>query len=117
MMVGLYQAYQRGQTHFQVGDNNNLFDYTYVGNLAQAHLLAADRLVDPTTPDSASIESAPTYATLVGARSPDGGGEKEGATDTMGDSEGVWDGVGIFGGDTDGADGQGGWIHAVSGGV
>ena len=65
MMVGLYQAYQRGQTHFQVGDNNNLFDYTYVGNLAQAHLIAADKLVDPTTPDSASIESASTDATLV----------------------------------------------------
>ncbi|KAH7913385.1 3-beta hydroxysteroid dehydrogenase/isomerase family-domain-containing protein, partial [Hygrophoropsis aurantiaca] len=47
MMVGLYQAYQRGQTHFQVGDNNNLFDYTYVGNLARAHLIAADKLVPP----------------------------------------------------------------------
>ncbi|KAH0832331.1 3-beta hydroxysteroid dehydrogenase/isomerase family-domain-containing protein [Lanmaoa asiatica] len=65
MMVGLYQAYQRGQTHFQVGDNNNLFDYTYVGNLAQAHLLAADKLVDPTPSDSASIDSASSDATLV----------------------------------------------------
>ena len=65
MMVGLYQAYQRGQTHFQVGDNNNLFDYTYVGNLAQAHLLAADKLVDPTTSDGASIHSASSDATLV----------------------------------------------------
>ncbi|KAI6144754.1 3-beta hydroxysteroid dehydrogenase/isomerase family-domain-containing protein [Pisolithus tinctorius] len=47
MMAGLYQAYQRGQTHIQIGDNNNLFDYTYVGNIAQAHLLAADKLVPP----------------------------------------------------------------------
>jgi hypothetical protein len=65
MMVGLYQAYQRGQTHFQIGDNNNLFDYTYVGNVAQAHLLAADRLVDPTSSDSASTDSASSDATLV----------------------------------------------------
>ncbi|KAG1732066.1 hypothetical protein EDB19DRAFT_1929254 [Suillus lakei] len=52
MMVGLYQAYQRGQTHFQVGDNNNLFDYTYVGNLAKAHLIAADKLSSPPLPTS-----------------------------------------------------------------
>lgn len=52
MMVGLYQAYQRGQTHFQVGDNNNLFDYTYVGNLAKAHLIAADKLSSPSLPTS-----------------------------------------------------------------
>ncbi|KAG1766303.1 C-3 sterol dehydrogenase [Suillus occidentalis] len=47
MMVGLYQAYQHGQTHFQVGDNNSLFDYTYVGNLIKAHLIAADKLSSP----------------------------------------------------------------------
>ncbi|KIJ61120.1 hypothetical protein HYDPIDRAFT_31627 [Hydnomerulius pinastri MD-312] len=67
MMVGLFQAYQRGQTHFQVGDNNNLFDYTYVGNLAQAHLLAADKLVPPptTASDAASIKTDSSEATLV----------------------------------------------------
>ncbi|KAF8134019.1 3-beta hydroxysteroid dehydrogenase/isomerase family-domain-containing protein [Boletus edulis] len=65
MMVGLYQVYQRGQTHFQVGGNNNLFDYTYVGNIAQAHLLAAEKLVDSTSSDSTSITSASTDATLV----------------------------------------------------
>lgn len=64
-MPGLYQAYKRGQTHFQVGDNNNLFDYTYVGNLAQAHLLAADKLVDPTSSDGASTDSISTDTTLV----------------------------------------------------
>ncbi|KAF8840601.1 3-beta hydroxysteroid dehydrogenase/isomerase [Paxillus ammoniavirescens] len=64
MMVGLYQAYQRGQTHFQVGDNNNLFDYTYVGNLAQAHLLAADKLVPPsdTKPVDPELRSSLGYA-------------------------------------------------------
>ncbi|KAG9315500.1 3-beta hydroxysteroid dehydrogenase/isomerase family-domain-containing protein [Chiua virens] len=67
MMVGLYQVYKRGQTHFQIGDNDNLFDYTYVGNIAQAHLLAADKLVDPTAPDNVSTDSLSTDATLVDA--------------------------------------------------
>ncbi|KAF9219168.1 hypothetical protein BS17DRAFT_761434 [Gyrodon lividus] len=65
MMVGLYQAYQRGQTHFQVGDNNNLFDYTYVGNLAQAHLLAADKLVPSPSSDTASTKTSSSDTTLV----------------------------------------------------
>lgn len=64
LMPGLYQAYQRGQTHFQVGDNNNLFDYTYVGNIAQAHLLAADKLVDPASSDKASTDGAPADSAL-----------------------------------------------------
>ena len=46
-MQGLYQVYKRGQTHFQIGNNTNLFDWTYVGNVAKAHLLAADKLVPP----------------------------------------------------------------------
>lgn len=54
MVPGLYQIYQRGQTHFQVGDNNNLFDTTYVGNIAQAHLLAADKLLPPPSSDAKS---------------------------------------------------------------
>lgn len=44
VMAGLYQVYLRKQTHFQIGDNTNLFDWTYVGNVARAHLLAADKL-------------------------------------------------------------------------
>ena len=46
-MHGLYQVYERGQTHFQIGDNTNVYDWTYVGNVAKAHLLAADKLVPP----------------------------------------------------------------------
>lgn len=53
VMHGLYQVYERNQTHFQIGDNTNLFDWTYVGNVAKAHLLAADRL------DASSILEAP----------------------------------------------------------
>ncbi len=35
---------KNNQTKFQIGSNDNLFDWTYVGNVAHAHLLAADRL-------------------------------------------------------------------------
>ncbi|KZT19524.1 C-3 sterol dehydrogenase [Neolentinus lepideus HHB14362 ss-1] len=45
VMHGLSQVFERNQTNFQIGDNNNLFDWTYVTNVAHAHLLAADRLV------------------------------------------------------------------------
>ncbi|CAL1713068.1 unnamed protein product [Somion occarium] len=44
VMAGLRDVYESNRTHFQVGDNNNLFDWTYVGNVAHAHLLAADKL-------------------------------------------------------------------------
>lgn len=35
-----------GRTKYQLGDNENLFDFTYVGNVAHAHLLAARRLLE-----------------------------------------------------------------------
>ncbi|KAI0074033.1 C-3 sterol dehydrogenase [Panus rudis PR-1116 ss-1] len=44
LMTGLMEVYASNRTHFQIGDNNNLFDWTYVGNVAHAHLLAADKL-------------------------------------------------------------------------
>ncbi|KAK7690118.1 hypothetical protein QCA50_006766 [Cerrena zonata] len=47
VMSGLRDVYESNRTHFQVGDNNNLFDWTYVGNVAHAHLLAADKLSEP----------------------------------------------------------------------
>lgn len=46
-MHGLNQVFKNKQTHYQIGDNNNLFDWTYVTNVADAHLLAADRLSTP----------------------------------------------------------------------
>jgi len=59
-MVGFSQAYLRGQTHVQIGDNTNLFDWTYVGNVAHAHLLAADKLeTPPPAPPLASLEKVP----------------------------------------------------------
>ncbi|KAG5716363.1 Sterol-4-alpha-carboxylate 3-dehydrogenase, decarboxylating [Termitomyces sp. T112] len=47
VMSGLYTVYENNQTHFQIGDNTNMFDWTYVGNVARAHILAADKLETP----------------------------------------------------------------------
>ncbi|KAL5501439.1 ERG26 [Sanghuangporus vaninii] len=58
VMHGLMQVLYNKQTHFQLGDNTNLFDWTYVTNVAKAHLLAADRLTDP-RPDLAEAVDQP----------------------------------------------------------
>jgi sterol-4alpha-carboxylate 3-dehydrogenase (decarboxylating) len=34
-------VYHSNRTGFQLGDNDNLFDFTYIGNVAHAHILAA----------------------------------------------------------------------------
>ncbi|KAI6150353.1 hypothetical protein BKA82DRAFT_4013174 [Pisolithus tinctorius] len=44
---GLYRAYRCSQAHVQTGDNNNLFDCTYVENIAHAHGLTGNKLVPP----------------------------------------------------------------------
>lgn len=46
-MHGIYQVLETKRTHYQIGDNTNLFDFTYVENVAAAHLLAADKLSAP----------------------------------------------------------------------
>ncbi|MCJ1370279.1 erg26, C-3 sterol dehydrogenase [Loxospora ochrophaea] len=46
LMPPMIREYHKGTTKFQVGDNNNLFDYTYVGNVAHAHILAAIALLN-----------------------------------------------------------------------
>jgi sterol-4alpha-carboxylate 3-dehydrogenase (decarboxylating) len=45
LIPGMLQVYYNGKTGFQLGENNNLFDYTYVGNVAHAHILAAIALL------------------------------------------------------------------------
>ncbi|GMG36340.1 unnamed protein product [Ambrosiozyma monospora] len=47
LVPGLRTVLKNGQTKFQVGDNNNLFDWTYAGNVADSHVLAAKKLLDP----------------------------------------------------------------------
>lgn len=46
VVPGLLKAYYGGQTKFQLGDNDNLYDFTYVGNVAYAHILAAIALMN-----------------------------------------------------------------------
>lgn len=41
----LVNIYLDGRTNVQVGDNNNLFDFTYAANVAHAHILAARALL------------------------------------------------------------------------
>jgi len=41
----MLKIYREGRTGVQVGSNDNLFDFTYVENVAYAHLLAAKALL------------------------------------------------------------------------
>ncbi|EMD39814.1 hypothetical protein CERSUDRAFT_112075 [Gelatoporia subvermispora B] len=73
LMTGLYQTYLRNQTHFQIGDNTNLFDWTYIENAAYAHLLAADRLAPPSPEEVAKLKeelhnALPSIDNTVGRR-------------------------------------------------
>lgn len=46
LVPGLRTVAKLGQDRFQLGDNNNLFDWTYAGNVADAHVLATIALRD-----------------------------------------------------------------------
>ncbi|KAJ7223062.1 3-beta hydroxysteroid dehydrogenase/isomerase family-domain-containing protein [Mycena pura] len=50
-VIGAYETWKRGMTHVQLGKNTNLCDKTYVGNVALALVLAADKLHDPSLTD------------------------------------------------------------------
>lgn len=45
MIPGMLSVLQNKQTRFQIGNNENLFDFTYIGNAAYAHVLAAEKLL------------------------------------------------------------------------
>lgn len=69
MVPGLRAAARNGQSKYQLGDNNNLFDWTYAGNVADAHVLATKKLLggDQSGIDAIAGETffitndAPTY--------------------------------------------------------
>jgi sterol-4alpha-carboxylate 3-dehydrogenase (decarboxylating) len=44
LLPGMLAAYQAGRTRFRIGENLNRWDYTYVVNVAHAHILAAQAL-------------------------------------------------------------------------
>jgi sterol-4alpha-carboxylate 3-dehydrogenase (decarboxylating) len=52
---GSMQRILQGRAKTQIGDNTNLFDRTYSGNAADAHLLAAEKLVS--APDGVGGEA------------------------------------------------------------
>jgi sterol-4alpha-carboxylate 3-dehydrogenase (decarboxylating) len=43
-LPGVIDVLKSGKTNFQIGDNRNLFDWTYVDNVVHAHLVASERL-------------------------------------------------------------------------
>jgi len=45
MLPNMLRAYYDGKTKWQLGNNENMFDFTYVGNVAHAHILAAKELI------------------------------------------------------------------------
>lgn len=45
MLPGVLKVYESGKTHLQLGNNQKYFDFTYVGNSAHAHILAAQKLL------------------------------------------------------------------------
>ncbi|KAL0087140.1 hypothetical protein F4703DRAFT_1904573 [Phycomyces blakesleeanus] len=50
LIPGMVEVCQKGQHRFQIGDNTSMMDFTYVGNVAYAHVLAAEKLSDPNSP-------------------------------------------------------------------
>lgn len=67
LVPGLRTAARLGQSKFQLGDNNNLFDWTYAGNVADAHVLAAQKILEEKNEEILGGETffitndAPTY--------------------------------------------------------
>lgn len=57
LVPGLRNVAKLGQSKFQLGDNNNLFDWTYAGNVADAHVLAAEKLLNPETASKVAGET------------------------------------------------------------
>lgn len=47
LIPGMLEVCERGQHRFQIGNNQSLMDFTYVGNVAYAHVLAAEKLAIP----------------------------------------------------------------------
>lgn len=45
---------EAGKNKYQIGSGDNLFDWTYVGNAARAHILAAEALLSASSPSSTS---------------------------------------------------------------
>ncbi|GAA5958370.1 hypothetical protein JCM3765_004809 [Sporobolomyces pararoseus] len=58
-LPGVMEVLKSGKTKFQVGSNENLFDWTYVDNVVHAHLIASERLSHVSTPESLNSRALP----------------------------------------------------------
>lgn len=61
LVPGLRTVAKLGQSKFQLGDNNNLFDWTYAGNVADAHVLASQKLFN--TEDAPKVSGEAFFIT------------------------------------------------------
>ncbi|KAI4217298.1 MAG: hypothetical protein LQ351_000607 [Letrouitia transgressa] len=50
MIPSMIRALEQGKQKLQMGNNKNLFDFTYVQNVVHAHLLAAQKLLEASAP-------------------------------------------------------------------
>lgn len=66
----MINVHATGRTGFQLGANDNLFDFTYVGNVAHAHTLAARALLVTAALPLESLERVDGEAFLVTNDSP-----------------------------------------------
>ncbi|GAA5930011.1 uncharacterized protein JCM15063_004690 [Sporobolomyces koalae] len=58
-LPGVMEVLKSGKTKFQVGSNENLFDWTYVDNVVHAHMIASERLSSVATPESLNSRALP----------------------------------------------------------
>ncbi|KAG8932327.1 erg26, C-3 sterol dehydrogenase [Tulasnella sp. 408] len=73
LIPGYAKVMANSQTHFQIGNNDNLFDLTYIDNVVYAHVLACDRLVECSKrpahtwalPKNAPFESTVDYTSVT----------------------------------------------------
>ncbi|CEQ42799.1 SPOSA6832_04667 [Sporobolomyces salmonicolor] len=68
VIPGFIAVHKSGQSAFQMGANQNLFDFVTVRNVVHAHLLAAERLDAPPVPPSAFEERLPPVACTIKRR-------------------------------------------------
>ncbi|EJD45490.1 hypothetical protein AURDEDRAFT_184737 [Auricularia subglabra TFB-10046 SS5] len=65
---GFIKVLKEGKYGFQLGDNTNLWDATYVDNCVKAHLLAAEKLNAGGAPEVDIDSRMPTVQLTLGAR-------------------------------------------------
>ena len=65
LLPNLLNTYYTGKNIVQLGDNQNWFDFTYVGNVAYAHILAAEKLLQTLALSSSDYRQVDGEAFLV----------------------------------------------------